>query len=393
MASDKNFWPLVALKSLNWIPDSFLSTFMISYIMKFYENAIIPVVVYNIFFSIFVYATFHFACRFFKRTAIASIYQAGVIIFMIPLMTIILMGSKTLDYIWVMGAVYGAALGLTALGLNYMQTSLIKNQIKFSSYRTIMGSLVKVGFPALCGFLLGQYSFPQMAAVIFMVSLGLVLIAVRIREPKAPFTCPLFSLREFYAAYKKSKYRHAIDLCLLGEFFYGSNLVLNTVQTMLIIYLFKTDLSLGLINSALMFGLIFFRFLFGRFGTQKHFRPVLIVSLVLLAGCVTALIHLTEFNFLAFCLCLSLAIELIKLAYEPVLYTLFRIIPSYEKEFLTVREISINMGRIIMYAGLMGVAALPNIPVGLTYYAIFLVLTYMVATIMALGVNRYVRVS
>ncbi len=220
-----------------------------------------------------------------------------------------------------------------------------------------------------------------------------MLISTWIQEPPTPIQCPVFNIREFYAAYKKSKYHRAISLFLLGEFLYGSIMVLTVVQTMLIVYLFKTDLSLGLINSGLMLGLIVFRFLFGRFGSQKHFRSIFMIGLILLGICLWALMNLTELNFLIYCLCFTLGHELLKLVYEPITYTLFRVIPSYEKEFLTLREFSIDLGRIVMFVGLIGVAFLPNIPLGLTWYTIGLVLIYLGATLVAMRVNRRVRVS
>ncbi len=389
----KNFWPLVALKSLNWIPDSFLSMFMTSYIMRAYANPIILVTIYNIFFSIFVFVSFYFACRFFKSASIAWIYRWGLIICIGLLAVIGVTGTDALNFVWIMGTVYGLAIGLIALGLNYMQTSLIKNQIKFSSYRTIFGSLVKVCFPALCGFLLGQYSYPQMAFVILIVCLGIMLISTWIQEPPTPIQCPVFNMRKFWDTARRSKHRGAINLVLLGEFLYGSNLVLTVVQTMLIIYLFKTDLSLGLINSGLTLGLIVFRFFFGRFGSQKYFKPIFMTVLLLLFGCMGTLAWVTEFNFLVFCLCFSLANDLLKLVYEPVTYTLFRVIPSYEKEFLALREFWIDAGRIVLLGGLIFVAMVPNIPVGLTWYGLFLVFVFMMATIVAMLVNRRVRVS
>lgn len=394
MALGKNFWNLIAVKSLNGIPETFLGTFMISYIMRVYNNAIIPIAVYNIFYYLFMFIVFIGACYLLSRVRITNIYRWGIGIAMILLGTIALFGETSLNYIWIIGGIYGLAFGLTKLGLDYMQTSMISNQLKFSAYRTAGDGIIKVGFPALCGFLLGQSSFPQMSGVIFLICGGILALTFGIRDTNtAHRCCNKFDIQAFYKTSSVSKYKRPIIYAMLGEFLYGCSKVIDIVQTMLIIYLFKTDLSLGLINSGLMATLILFRLGFGRFGSQKYFNTIFIAALGAIGIGTIFLINLTEFNFLAFCFCYTLGSALAKLVYEPVFFTLVRTIPGYEKEFLAVREFWLNMGRITMCGGLGVIVYLTNIVLGLQIYAILMGAIYFMATLIAMAVNKRVRVS
>lgn len=394
MALGKNFWNLIGIKSLNGIPETFLSTFMISYIMQMYNNAIGPIVIYNGLYYLFMFIVFMATCYLLQRTRITNIYRGGIGIAMILLGGIALTGTVSAQYIWIMGVVYGLAKGLTKLGLDYMQTSLIENQLKFSAYRTVGDGVVKIGFPALCGFLLGQLSFPQMSGLIFLISGGIFMMSFSIQDNTSSTNqCHRFDIQAFYKIFNTSKYRRPIISAMLGEFLYGSNLVMGIVQTMLIIYLFKTDLSLGLINSGLMATLILFRLFFGRFGSQKYFKPLFIAALIILIIGMAYLMNLTEFNFLVFCFCFTLGNALVKLVYEPVFFTLARTIPGYEKEFLTIREFWLNLGRIVMCIGMGTVAYLTDIASGLQIYGIIMLLSYFIATVIAMRINKYVTVS
>lgn len=394
MALGKNFWNLIIVKSLNEIPKTFLGTFMISYIMQLYNNAIVPITIYNSLYYLFMFIAFMATCHLLQQTRITNIYRIGIGIAMFLLGGIALTGTASINYIWIMGATYGLAIGLTKLGLDYMQTTLISNQLKFSAYRTVGDSIVRVGFPAICGFLLGQISFPKMSGLIFLVSGGIFLLSFRINDIKpVNQQCHRFNLRAFYKIFQTSKHQRPIIYALLGEFLYGCNLVIGIVQTMLIIYLFKTDLNLGLINSGLMVALLLFRLGFGRFGSQRYFRPIFIAALTAIGIGTVYLTNLTEFNFLAFCFWYTLGNALVKLVNEPIIFTLAGTVPGYEKEFLVIREFCLNMGRIVMCVGMATVVYMTNIVQGLQIYEIIMGIIYFIATLIAMRVNKYVRVS
>jgi hypothetical protein len=390
----KEFYSLILLKSADWIPHSFLGTFIISYIMRISGNAIVTTALYNIFFYVFVFAASVLTFMCFKHTKILQSYRVGMFALMLVLTVIAIFKEQCLDYIWLLGGIYGIGVGLTATALNYLQQSLIKDQIKFSSYRTVLSGVVKTIFPILLGFLLGKSSFPSVSTFMLVCCLGIYILSFCLKPQIADNkNCKRLDLFGFIRKKNRSKLKNEINKLLFAEFLGGACGPINIVQTMLIIYLFHTDLNLGIIGSALMFGLIIFRFLFGRFGSQKYFRHIFVVSLGILAVGIFALINISEFNFLLYAFCFMFASSLVNLIYEPIMFTLFKSVKSYEKEFLIARELSLNAGRIMILILFTGLTVVENIQFALKWFLIGLIFIYFIQTLIAYNINKTLKVE
>lgn len=390
---NKNFYSLILLKTADWIPHSFLGTFIISYIMRLSENAIIPTALYNIFFYVFIFISSALCFVCFKQTKMMSAYRAGIFCLMILLAIIALFKEQSLNYIWILGGIYGIATGLTTISLNYAQAKLIKDQIKFSAYRLMFSGVAKIGFPVLCGFLLGQISFPSMAGFMLLCCGSIYTLSFLIKnQSSSKEVCDKLDFSGFIKKKNQSRYKKEINKLFVAEFFAGATGPINIVQTMLIVYLFKTDLNLGIINSGLLIFITIFRFFFGKFGGQKQFGKIFWAIFVFLAVAICALFFISEFNFLVYAFFTSLGFSLVNMLYEPIMYTLFQNTEHYEKEFLVMREFALNVGRVFILFLFMGINLFADTQFALKWFLIGLMIIYSLQTIIAHNINKTLKI-
>jgi YQGE family putative transporter len=271
------------LSAIHSIVGTFFGTFLIAYIMQISQNEAVALSIYNIAFYAAITIGFLLLADYVKRKNKMLVYRLSIIIQFLCLSAIALFQDTISPYIAIFGAVYGLAMAFRHCPLNIIVGEKIKKRLMapFIGYRNMVGGIVSVMTPALLGIFITVGSYEEMAAAMcaFLVLEFFLSFFLRSRN----VSDKKFGLACFVSSAKRSILIRRVYLVeFLGGFSqYGP---LGIVLTMYIVYIFQSNLKLGILTSAFAGVAIAANFLFGRFGRPKMFPKILLFSNILIGA-------------------------------------------------------------------------------------------------------------
>lgn len=221
----------------------FLDIFLAAYFYKISKQNIIYLSIYNIVGWITATIGAILVSDIIKRKNKIKLYRFGTIIKSLYIFMIILLGERIVNYVYLIGVMYGISIATTGFPFNMIESENIssKERSKYLGYATVASEIMSLIVPILLGAYITIQSY-QVAAILILVFLILKLLLsfgiknVNVQKEKV-------NIKEFYSRVKKDttlKRLYAI------EFFKGFNRygVMSLVVSLLIIYQTNNDLEL-----------------------------------------------------------------------------------------------------------------------------------------------------
>ena len=260
---------LLSVHMLRVVLELFTSTFLVSYILAQNPDSIIGKGLINI--GLFyvswnaVYGLLDFAASFLiDKSNRATILRFGIIFNLLLMVALVFWGEKISHWIVLAGALCGMS-----DAFYYSSYLIMKNELSFKgSFKkynvssTVGVNLVKVIVPIIMGYIIDISTFSTIAIYVIAVAVAQFGLTYLIKSTKPKDS--KFEIKSFINYLKSDKFAwNKIKFTYLNSILAGIKTTYKTIVIVLTIYIFKTNLSLGIFTSifslATMVALIAYR--------------------------------------------------------------------------------------------------------------------------------------
>lgn len=355
----------------------FLGPFLVAYFIKISTQTIVDLSIFNIlnymslcFFGIIVgYVT--------ERKHSLGAFRLGVALRFIYILMIMLLGSKITYHFGLIAFVYGFSSMFYHLPFNLYHTDCVENserndfEFKINAAKNLLSILV----PFLLGAIITTTNYQLTAIIILMFSVTQIVSSFYLKALPASD-----NKYDLFGALKKFIKDKQISKMLLADYLNGltfSDGVLSTVITVLIMYSFKSDFKLGIINSITAILSLIIIYLYSKYYKGKDDKKIICISgLLIFFSMILLSLKLSNFTVILYNVIFEvLGVGLLTFIYGLRLFNLAKdkIADKEKTEYWVVRELSLNIGRVTGYLLLLIIGIL-----GLKYLKYFLIILSLI---------------
>ena len=347
---------LIVFTGLRNITDLFLGAFLISFIMQRATNQIVSVSMYQLFhFTAVCFGFFAFA-HWCKRYNKVSVFVLNIVPKIILLASIVYLGDRVVDYVIPLGFIYGLGSAMYHLPRNLMVGEQVSSDLMphFISSQNIVSYIVKIVAPITLGLFITAGSYTGMACVLLVVSCIELLLSFMLTPSRHRTRAPLDFSGFFRCMMRFSVIKSMFGIEILRGFAIG---LLDTVIPMFTVYMFKTDLNLGMFTTLFAIMSILASYVMGRFSKESQTRHIIRgCMLVIILGMAIFVGWTTPGTFLIYNFVYATAIVMLNQICESKIFQLSHskcITANHKIEYFVFRDFALFLGRWVGFVGLM----------------------------------------
>lgn len=347
---------LILDQSIGKIISIFLDTFLAAYFYKISQQNILYLSIYNITGWLFATMGAFLFANTIKQKNKVKLYRFGTFIKSIYIFIIMILGERIVNYVYIIGIMYGISTATTGFPYNMIESESISNKerSKYLGFASTATEITGLIIPILLGAYITFESYQVAASLIFIFSILKLILSFKIENKNVQNST--VNLKEFYNIFHKDsilKRLYAI------EFFKGINRygVMSLVVSLLIIYQSNNELELGSWTSLFSLFTIIAMYLFGKFYKDSKKRSLLICSLVaILISSVVVFYKINLTTVIIYNIAYYVFMNIILKITEVNLFDYSNKEPfktKFNTEYFVFRELFLNIGRILGYTALL----------------------------------------
>ncbi len=380
---------LIAINALRKIISIFLGPFLVAYFIKTSQDSTIIISFYYII-SFLAHAIAGVLIGWFiKNKFKIGMFRIGVILQFIYILLIIILKEKIINYIFLIGFYYGFASICFWTPFNLFKSYKIKNidQSSYEAKNKLISSLVTILTPIFLGSLITTTNYISTALITLVISFILIVLSFCLKPVSV--TNSKFQLKK---TFQKLLNNSNTKNMLITTFLRGMTISdgsLGVLMTILLFNAYKSDFSLGVVNSIAALVTVVIAYFYSKyFAKRKDNYFTIICALLPICALPFILISISNLSIAFYDLCYLIVVELLSLVYEVRMFNISRtIILEHEKsEYFAIYEVVLNMGRIFSYILLLIVGLLGNI-----YFKYLLLLLTFIILIMGVRISKIKR--
>lgn len=246
---------LLSVHMLRIVLELFTSTFLVSFILAQNPDSIIGTGLINIgIFYVSWNATYGIlnlvASYLVDKSNRATLLRCGILFNLVLMIALVFWGEQISHWIVLAGALCGMSDAFYYSSYNIMRNELsFKGSFKrYNVFTTIGVNLVKVIVPIIMGYIIDISTFSTIAIYVVVVAFAQFAITFLIKSTKPKDS--KFELKKYFSYLKKEKFDWSkIKYTYLNCWIAGIKSTYNVIVVILTIYIFKTNLSLGIYTS------------------------------------------------------------------------------------------------------------------------------------------------
>ncbi len=353
---------LLLFSAMRNVTDLFLGTFLISFIMHISPSQIVSVGMYRLFEYVALTAGFFlFAnlCKHHNKTFVFALNEIPKIALLIAL---VLLGDNAVEYIIPLGLLYGIGEAMYHLPMSTM-VSEKTNDASLKLYmgtKTAINYTVRLVVPVVLGFFIDTGSFAQVANILLVLSVIELALCCFLSPSRHRSKKPVDIIGFIRCMVRFPVIRHMAVMEAFRGFSVG---MLATVITMYTVFIFKTDLNLGILTTVFSLFSIISSWLLGRYVRIHNYAHVLKVCLFMIICGMTLFIYKTNpVTFLLYNFIYATAVVLLEQICTFNMYRLSNskcVTSNHRVEYLVFRECALFIGRwvscvTLLYIGVFG---------------------------------------
>lgn len=343
---------LIADQVIGKIISIFSDVFLAAYFYKITEQNILYLSIYNIVGWIVAIIGALIVSNYIKKKDKVKLYRFGAIVKALYIFMIIVLGERIIDYVYLIGIMYGISTATTGFPYNMIESECISPQerTKYIGLASFFTEIISFIVPILLGAYITLKSYQTAAIIILVFSIIKIINSLNIKNKNIQASNIKF--KEYISILKNDgilKKLYAIEF-LKGINRYG---VMSLVVSLLIIYNTKNEFELGWISSLLALLTILTMYLFSKFNKKNYKKYILNISLIIL---------LISFTFIMLDINMT-SIILYNISYYIFMNIILKITEinlfnysnknkykdELNTEYFMFRELFLNAGRILGY--------------------------------------------
>ena len=349
MKLNKNSWLLIIINTIHTIINLFYSTFLVAYFLNITNNNIIPASLFYIFTYLLLMVGFTLIGPLVKNGKKLFLYRLSFFTNALLLLSIIYLKENIIDHIWILGLI----LGLEKMFYWFPQNLLISqfangNQIiKYTGYSYVFSGITKIIMPIILGYLITLNSFINTAIIVLVLTIIQLFLSFFLKETLSK--AKKFNIKSLWIlATRREKIKNSLKIELLK----GTVLDITDILIVLyIIYMFKTNLNLGIFTSIFAISAVTIDYILGKYCNFTSFKKILFFSSLMVVIATSYFVFdTTKLSFIFYNLIFASAGEALRTITEINMYKISQdksIIVHYRAEYMALRECVLNFGRII----------------------------------------------
>jgi len=386
----KNIKILMITDCLRTINNIFMETFLLAFIFKYTKHNATDVGIYHFMTYLAVLIVAYLSGNWLKRGNRILMYQVGVILTCTYMLIFMFFKENIVHFLPLCGLIFGTKIALRAFPFNLIVADNVGQDrlIAFKGYVEGLKGILRIVVPIVLGTLFTYGShFGTVAALTVLCFVELFVfsfIKARPRKNASRFSIPVYWRRA--KGIKCIKELYWLEICR-GMTIDGT---LGTLVVLYIVYLFKTDFNLGMITSAFFVVTIIIHFLFGRFGRYHYFSRILLMTAgAMVLAVILFLLLPNKETFILYNFCFTVVVQILGSIIDINMFNISNqpVVTRYKCEYFAVREMFLNMGRLVSYT-LLIVAGLWSNFLLIKYLLVFLTVVLVVMCTICIKLNR-----
>lgn len=384
---------LLSLFAFRDVSDLFLGTFFVSFIMHSATNEIVAISGYRLFQYAATCAGFFLIANWCKRYNKVTVFALNLVPKIALLLSIVLLETKAVQYVIPLGILYGLCEALYCLPVNAMIGEKVHADAMGNFFGTKMAIkyVVKLVVPVVLGFFIDLGSYEQVAAVLLGLTVIEFLMVCGMRGAKHKSNSPIDFIGFGRCMLRFPIIRQMFAMEVLRGF---GNGLLGTVITMYTVYMFHTDLNLGILTTVFAVFAILTARLFGRWGKGQYYPHFLTVSALIMMGAMAwFVVDTTPLAFIGYNFAYSTAFVIIDQINSVCTFNLSKsrcVTANHKIEYFVFRDFALFIGRWVGFVGLMYVGVFGGYQ-WLRYYLILITVAMVLVGVIAAKISKGLR--
>lgn len=347
-----NYKVLFNLRILKEILASFVDSFLVLYFLDVSDHNILPLGIYKLVAVVSIYSVIFLTKNLAKSSHRVNLMRIGIILDFIYFLTIILLKDKIIDYIYLVGLLYGLEEGFYYSVYNMLQSDGVKNEerAKFIGTCTATQSILSILFPLLFGSLIYATGFLKSLIIVLIIVLLRIILSFIFKDKNIPESNKV-NFKEYFKLMKNDKRFKRLGIVEIFNGITYSEGAFSYIVTIYIIKVFSNSFSLGVFTS--IFSVITFMIgiLFAKFIKKGQYIPAIKISTTLTVVSLCFMIFkcnaTTIIMFNLFQTISRTIIELVNENNQTNLCNIEKIRKEYKVEYWLTFETYLVVGRII----------------------------------------------
>lgn len=245
-----NYTILFCLRILKSILNNFVDVFLVLYFLTISNSNIIPLGIYKLVAVISIWLVMFFTRNYCKSKGRIKFLRLGIILYFLYFLTIIILREKIVDYIYIIGVLYGVEEGFYYCVYNMIESDGVANEdrTKYIGSYTFVKNIITILFPILFGYLIGISGFINATICALMIVILQLALSFAFKDKNIPKQKKT-NFKEFRNIIKKHKeFNKIIENKICSGLTYSEG-ALSYVITIYIIKVFQESISLGIFTS------------------------------------------------------------------------------------------------------------------------------------------------
>lgn len=373
-----NYKVLFSLRLLKSIIFNFVDSFLVLYFLDVSDSNILPLGIYKLVAILAIYGVIFLARNFAKSKHRANLMRIGIVLDFVYFLTIILLRDKVVNYIYLVGLLYGLEEGFYYSVYNILESDGVKNEerAKFTGTFTAVESILSIIFPLIFGSLIYATGFLKSLTIVFIIVILRIILSFMYKDNNVPKSNKTNMKKYFALTNKDKRFKQMYKVELLNGIVH-SEAAFSYIVTIYIIKVFSDSFSLGVFTSIFSVITFIIGILFAKFIKKEHYSSAIKISMIFtILSLFLMIFKCNAITIILFNLFQTISKKLKNLIIGNTQANLSndsKIKNEYKTEYWLANETSLVLGRIIS-SSLFILLAYINFTAMIIVYALFLIL-------------------
>lgn len=350
-----NYKVLFGLRILKNILTTFVDSFFVLYFLDVSNSNILPLGIYKLIAVIAIYSVIFLARNFAKSKHRINLIRIGIILDFVYFLTIILLKDRIVDYMYLVGLLYGLEEGFYYSVYNMLESDGITNEerAKFNGSYTAVQSILAIIFPLIFGSLIYTTGFIKSLLLVLVIVVIRIILSFIFKDKNIPKSNKTNMKKYFELTKNDKKFKKLYILDFFNGITYSEG-AFSYIVTIYILKVFSNSFSLGVFTSIFSVITCILGIVFAKFIRKEHYETAIrittIFTIITLCLMIYKCIPLTIVLFNLFQTISKNIISLINCTNRANLSNTEKIQKEFKVEYWLSTETALIIGRIISYS-------------------------------------------
>ena len=387
-----NYKILFLLRILKSILNNFVDVFLVLYFLKLSNSNIVPLGIYQLISMIVVFLVMFLTRNYCKTSKRIRLLRIGIVLYFIYFLSIILLKEKVVDYIYLIGIIFGLEEGFYYSVYNTIESDGVQNsqRAKFVGVFTAIKNILGIISPLVFGFMIKYAGFINASLFAILIVILEIILSIIFKDNNIPKENKT-NFKKFGEIVKKHKtFKNVLLSKLCSGLTYSSG-ALSYVVTIYIIKVFNESVSLGIFTSIFSIISVIIGLLFVKIIKPKYYNFLMVTtsSITIILLCII-MFNCNFITIVLFNLFQTISKGLTDLINEKNIFdfsNIDEIKTEFKIEYFLSIEAMLFIGRVISNS-LFILMAFVNSNIIMTIFIVFAILRIITSVKLQTGINK-----